>query len=586
MISPTDASHRAVTLGLSAAQKMRAFVGRGAKVSAPITMICGAIADLASTIGKFSLYLLIGSICLALVSGLMWFLRYRRQFAQAAADGVMQPDEVAELGERNAWSVAFAFSVVASIVMGGFVLAERFAGEGDKGLIASTIPGMDKLQESLFRVEKKIDSIATDTAAVRTDTAALRTEAAATTANTAKIATSLEDIAKRFDSLASTGGILPAPKTPEEHYHNARIHELGGNFSAARKSYIEFLTADIDVLDPWLNFTSLIKVQEGREGAREALQFFTARGQKCTSLAVAKASLEEREPRIAVLQKLAEENPKFGPLPWLLAQEYSDAKVSAPTLAEQRLEKDWLAKFRAAHADGNVLRHALDKKEAQKWLDAAEARATRLDAMPAKVLENPVTLTAQESNGGWAVILSLADFRAKEIFYRLDGQGEFKSTGHLPNQNPQTGLPMPVTHIPLPGLALGEHSIEVKYTDKNDAANGPYTLKFSTTSEQLAQGKMMLNATAGSWLMFRDFDGKVLLYFTQLMSFRPVIKEIRYSLDSEALDKTFAFKPTEKMYEVEGTPFLAVPKETQFAAVQVTYKDGTKSAVQKIARQN
>ena len=76
---------------------MRAFVGRSAKITAPITMSCGAIADLASTIAKFSSYLCVASICIALISGGMWFLRYRRQFMKAAADGVMQPEEVMQM---------------------------------------------------------------------------------------------------------------------------------------------------------------------------------------------------------------------------------------------------------------------------------------------------------------------------------------------------------------------------------------------------------------------------------------------------------------------------------------------------------
>ena len=584
MSSPIEAGKSALTLGFSAFSKMRTFVGRGTKVGAPVAMVCGAVADLASTIGKFALYILIVATCAALVSGLMWFLRYRRQFMAAARDGVMQPEEVMELGERNVWSVTFAFSVVASVVMGGFVVAERVAGDGDKGVLASTIPGVAALQDSLFRVEKKINAIQSSTASIQADTTALRTEAAATSANTAKIATSLEDIAKRFDALGSAGGVLPAPKTPEEHYHNARVHELGGNFTAARKSYMEFLSADLDVLDPWQNYTSLLKIQEGREGAREALQFFVARGQKSVSLAVAKALLEEREPRIAALQSLAEANPNYGPLPWLLAQEYSNTKRGEATLAEQRMEKEWLGKFRDANTAGNFVRHILDKKEAQKWIDSADAAWTRLSAMPAKTMENPVTITTMQSNSGWGVTFGLADFRVKELFFRLDGQGEFKSTGHLPSQNQQTGTPMVNTFVPLPGLTPGDHTVEVKYTDKNDQPNGPYTVKFSTASEQLAQGKMMLNATAGSWLAFRDYEGKTLLYFTALMSFRPVISEIHYSLDSDVVDKTYAFKPSTKMYEVDGIPYIAVPKETKFACVQVTYKDGTKSDVQKILR--
>ena len=139
-------------------------------------------------------------------------------------------------------------------------------------------------------------------------------------------------------------------------------------------------------------------------------------------------------------------------------------------------------------------------------------------------------------------------------------------------------------YVPLPNLAPGEHTIEVKYTDKNEQTNGPYTLTFSTGNEQLAQGKMMLNAASGAWLSFRDYDGKVLLYFTTLMSYRPIIKEVRYSLNSDAVDKVFRFKPSDKMFEVGDELYLTVPADSEFATVQVTFKDGTVSPKQKVMR--
>ena len=141
------------------------------------------------------------------------------------------------------------------------------------------------------------------------------------------------------------------------------------------------------------------------------------------------------------------------------------------------------------------------------------------------------------------------------------------------------------TYVPLPNLAPGEHTVEAKYIDRNDKSNGPYTLKFSTQGEELAQGKQILEMTKGSWLSFRDYDGKVLLYFTHLLSYRPVIKEIRYSLNSEALDKEYKFKPSDKMFIAgDDVVYMSVPADTQYAAVQITYKDGTKSGVQKIMR--
>jgi Domain of unknown function (DUF4062) len=396
---------------------------------------------------------------------------------------------------------------------------------------------------------------------------------------------SLEKIAQRFELLSSTGGLITGAKTPEEHYHNARVHELGGNFAAARKEYSEYLSSNLDALDPWLSYSAMLKAAEGKAGAVEAMRYF---GDKLTprtvSYETALALLEEGDARLAKLQSLAASHPDFGPLAWLISQEFSEARRGDQTLADQRAEKEWLEKFRASHAAGKFEKYFLDKKEAQKWIEAGEARWAKLLSTPERVLENPVTLIAQLSNGGWAVIFTLTDFKAKELFYKLDGKGDFQSTGHLPYKNAQTGLPMVNTHVPLPNLPPGEHTIEVKYVDKNEKTNGPYTLKFSTADEQLAQGKMMLNAASGSWLSFRDYDGKVLLYFTTLMSYRPIIKEVRYSLNNDALDKTFRFKPSEKMYEVGDEVYLAVPGDSQFASVQVTFKDGTTSTVQKVVR--
>ncbi|HEV2804460.1 MAG TPA: DUF4062 domain-containing protein [Chthoniobacterales bacterium] len=395
----------------------------------------------------------------------------------------------------------------------------------------------------------------------------------------------LEKIADRFEALASNGGIIQNAKTPEEHYHNARIHELGGNFSAARKEYSEYLVSNLEALDPWMSYSAMLKSSEGKAGAIEALRYFSDKLKPPTvSYQTALALLEDGETRISKLKALADAHPEFGPLAWLIGQEYSEARKGEQTLADQRAEKEWVEKFRAANAAGKVEKFFIDKKEAQKWTTEADVRWAKLTSTPDRVLENPVTVTAQQSNSGWAAIFSLTDFKAKELFYRLDGKGEFVSTGHLPYQSPQTGLPMINTFVPMPNLAPGEHTIEVKYTDKNGATNGPYTLKFSTGDQQFAQAKMSLNMVSGSWLSFRDFQGKTLLYFTTLMSYRPAIKEVRYSLNSEALDQTFKFKPTDTMFEVGDDLYLTVPGNTQYANVQLTYKDGTKSPVQKVMR--
>ena len=392
----------------------------------------------------------------------------------------------------------------------------------------------------------------------------------------------LEKIADRFEALSSNGGIIQNAKTPEEHYHNARIHELGGNFSAARKEYSDYLFSNLEAIDPWLSYLAMLKSAEGKAGAAEAMRYLGDKLKPPTvSYQTAMALLEDGEARITKLKALADANPNFGPLPWLISQEYSETRRGDQTLADKRAEKEWLEKFRAAHAAGKFEKFFIDKKEAQKWIETADTRWASLTSTPDKVLENPITLMAQSSNSGWAIVFTLTDFKAKELFYKLDGKGDFASTGHLPMKNAQTGLPMIQTYVPLPNLPPGEHTVEAKYVDKNDKTNGPYTLKFSTQGEQIAQTKMILNMTAGSWLSFRDYDGKVLLYFTHLTSYKDAIKEVRYSLNSDKVDQIY------KPMNIQGNelPFIYVPEATQFASVQVTFTDGTVSAVQKILRQ-
>jgi len=394
----------------------------------------------------------------------------------------------------------------------------------------------------------------------------------------------VETIAKRFDSLGGARGLVPSPKTPEEHYHNARVHELEGNFSEARKEYAEYLSANLEALDPWLSYETMLKAAEGYAGAVEAMRHFEKLEPRTVSYQTALALLDEGDPRLTKLQALAASHPDFGPLPWLISQEFSEVRRGEQTLADQRAEKEWLEKFRQAQAAGKFEKYFIDKKEAQKWIEGADVRWAKLSSMPEIVAKNPVTLTLQESNGGWGATFLLTEYTAKELLYRLDRQGEFKSTGSLPMRNVHTGEQMVNTYVPLPNLSPGEHVVEVKYVDKDGHTNGPYTLKFSTMGERLAQTKWTLNSISNSWLEFRDYDGKLLLYFTALMSYRPIIKEVRYSLNSDALDKTFKFKPTDKMFEVGQDILLTVPRNTEYAAVQVTYQDGTTSSVQKILR--
>lgn len=399
-------------------------------------------------------------------------------------------------------------------------------------------------------------------------------------AQMAKDGSSLEKIAERFDSIRSTGGLIAVAKTPEEHYHNARVHELGGNFAAARKEYAEYLSANLEAIDPWLSYTAMLKVAEGKTASLEALRYFDKLSPRTASYETALALLEEGDTRVEKLKALAASYSDFGPLAWLISQEYSEARRGEQTLADQRAEKEWLEKYRAAQAAGKFHRYFLDKKEAQKWVDAAEVRWAKLSSLPENILQNPVTLMATETEKGWQLNFQLADSRAKEILYKVDGKGDFQSTGYMPNKNPQTGEEMINPGVFLANLESGEHMIEVKYLDRTGKTNGPYPLKFDTRAEQLKNGKEAIKRTP-ALINFGRTDDEFRAFFIRILFHGPIIKEIRYSINNDKLDQSFPFEPITKVQENPKKVYAVIPSDTQFVSVQVTFIDGTKTAVQK-----
>jgi len=110
-----------------------------------------------------------------------------------------------------------------------------------------------------------------------------------------------------------------------------------------------------------------------------------------------------------------------------------------------------------------------------------------------------------------------------------------------------------------------------------------FGLTFTANAMPPDQMKKILNMTQNSWVSFRDFNGKQLIYFTHLEAYTCGIKEVHYSLNSDDLDKVWELQPCES----EGISsikkemiYLTLPLGTaKSIAVQLLFVDGTKSEV-------
>jgi hypothetical protein len=535
----------------------RQSLSRSAAWIGGIGTIGGFLSDIVMPLGDLAPWMAVGSLLLAVVAAVGFVPKWRQQ-------------GMAAWGSR----VASLLIVAAGSTLAFGLWSVALACAPENGFLSERLETVRALQTHLFSLQEDVASIREDTDVIKGTTQAVK-------ADTSAIRESVGAIVDAFAALAKSGGLIADPATPAEHYHNARLYELKGDFASARRSYNAFLAANLDFIDPWLRYLAMIKAQDGIEGARETLAYF-AQTNSTTSYAAARALLLERDARIAELQRLTEQTPAFGPLPYLLSREFAEAKLGRQDIRDKRAEKQWLERFRQLHEQGVFLRYVLDKNEAEEWLRDTDARFAKLGTLSEDVLAVPVSVALQLSNAGWGAVFELTDLHVKEILYRLDGQGDFHSTGHMTLRDKETGLPRPELFVPLPELTAGEHALEVKYIDVHDRMNGPYTLTFSTGDETLRQAKRILQLTAGSWIKFQLDKA----YFTQLVVYRGALAEIRYSIDADTLDRSFPLSPGSGVFsriEPGDQTFIDLPPEANVISVQLTYKDGTRSELRRFS---
>ncbi len=394
-----------------------------------------------------------------------------------------------------------------------------------------------------------------------------------------QILAGIADLRQSFAELSTTGGIIPQPQSAAQYYHNARLYELGGDYGNARRAYLEYFRFDLNLLDPHLRFQQFLKIQEGREGARETYSYI-ANQSKGTVARLASYLLFDREARIAHIERYLSEHSDFGPAHYLLSQDFSLARLGSQTIRDRSREKELLEAFVRLDSAGKVGRWMLDKAELAEWREDATSRLAILNKSE-HAIENPLSVMWSLHNTGWSGTIQIAE-QAKEIFWRKSAGDEFESTGFFSQMPGPSGLPMPSPIIEMHRKAA-RTEIEVKYVNLNGQVMGPYSVVFEPDSASLSQTKQTINMTKTGWVMFREYDGRLLLYFTHLVTFSEVT-DILYGLDSETPNLQFPIPPREGRgavgIESDVLPYIEIPLETKTACVQVVFEDGDETDIE------
>lgn len=388
-----------------------------------------------------------------------------------------------------------------------------------------------------------------------------------------------------FAQLASRSLIVDTPTQPHEFYSNARLKEIRGDYPGARQDYLKYFAFGLPQVDPHLRFQSVLRVQEGRAGALEIYRSLS-QGRNDPTTLFAEILLEEREERVRRLGAFLDAYPDFSPALYALSQDYSQTRLGQQSATDKTRERDLLDRFMAAVEDGRFLRYYLDQQMAAEQVEDAKTRLAALSFINPAALANPVRLNAMRSNQGWMLTLAIAD-RAQEIFVKLPGS-EPRSTGFVSGAvDPSTGAPIPYPAFELPGNA-GDTAIEVSYRNIHGEMQGPFSVNFTPGDALVSGQKDILERLTTGWLAFRDWDGRKLLYFTHLISYRCAIQEVRYALDSDTPDQVFDTGPCDpdNPHAIPSsgpgsTVHIDIPARTAFVSVELFYRDGTRSGVKR-----
>lgn len=462
---------------------------QGAGPAGIFAAIAGFFSDFVKPLINLVPYFLVASVGLAL---LLWY--------KFIAKG-KKPSEIDTLEEilRSKHGILFGVAVISSAFW--LLMLPIFAVTPQEGVIAMVSPQAGDLQKAMMArfdvIEGKIDK-------------------------------GFAAVLEKIDQIDASAGIISNPKSYNDYYHNAKVHELSGNLLEARKAYEQYFQTNLFYYDPFISYANIVKAVEGPASAQELLaklrDQYPDNPAAALIYAVNKTAREDKE---FLLAQLAQKYPDYGPIFYAQLEFYSYKESGTPTLAEQTKAQEALAKLEELEKNQNFSKFFIDKQLLSEKQEFIKAQSSMANSYYGGITKNPIEFKSEYVNGSVSLTFVPMEM-VKKIFYRINGEGEFKDTGSM-------GITMPGSNQALPNystietLPLGKHKIEVKYIDNKDQESPVYQFDLDITPLRLNfMGYKIINP--------RTNKAGAYVYYS---FYRPEdsAATVKYSFDAETYDQ-------------------------------------------------
>lgn len=251
-----------------------------APLAGTIGTVGGFAADVLAPLADFALYLFILGLVVSLFLGFKWFNKRKPEILNSISDGQLTNEEANDLFLNDKTSKAFSFSAITTGIMLVIMLGQFFLGDDEKGMFASTIPGLDKLQGQLLNIEEGINEIKQTTQDIKQDTAEIKDTTKDIKQDTSKILDSVTAVASKIDGfnddieeIKGLAGLIAKPKTFPEFAHNAKVHIEQERYSVANKVYEQLANLGHDYFDIFSDHEFVLR--KLGKSSREVEEYFS-----------------------------------------------------------------------------------------------------------------------------------------------------------------------------------------------------------------------------------------------------------------------------------------------------------------------